>query len=236
MSFFPERIFYLTSERNILHSFLLHDQTKLEICHIVNVTAKTLKYLTLSNEKKYAYVKTFNEDIYIVLANEERVDVIEPNNAGKPVLKHSIIVFPATFLGICIFADNINEYLMVHDTKEPMAVVFTNMSARNILEEQKRNTIAERGNPIMDVFIEAYERFGEYTYGEGKRKMNFIHLTNIPLELVQLYADEQCLNDHNHKVLSPENTPKILDSAITILSRYLMDIIQTRIPVQICTI
>jgi hypothetical protein len=156
----------------------------LEICHTINAAAKPFKYLTLGTEKKYDYVKTFNEDIYIVLANEERVDVIEPNNAGKPVVKHSIKVVPATFLGICIFADNINEYLMVHDTKEPMTVVFTNMSARNILEEQKRNTVVKLGNPIMDVFIEAYERFGEYTYGEVDRKMNLIHLTNIPSDKV----------------------------------------------------
>lgn len=46
VSIYPEKLFYLTKERNILYSFSLFDKTgELQICHTISAAAKPLKYL-----------------------------------------------------------------------------------------------------------------------------------------------------------------------------------------------
>lgn len=71
-----------------------------------------------------------------------------------------------------MFADRINEYLVVHDAKESAVYAFTNMSARNILEEQTRQRTVREGNPILDIFREAVDKFGDYS-----TQIQLMHLT-----------------------------------------------------------
>lgn len=70
-----------------------------------------------------------------------------------------------SFIGVNIFSDSANEYMLIHDHKEPKLFSFANMSARNILKQENHLVEAKKGNPILDVFFEAFERFGEYRNG-----------------------------------------------------------------------
>lgn len=180
-------------------------------------------------------MKCFNEDIYVVLGNSEELHVIEPDSAGKPILKEVIKVGPS-FFGISIFADNMNEYLLVHDRHQPKLMVLTNMSAKNILEQKEKYTKEIKGNPIMDVFMEAYQRFGEYTNGDTTKKITLAHVTKLPEEDIQAYAAELSLSDHEHVVIPPENVLQLLQRASSTPSPLLLQVIHTRIPIQICTI
>lgn len=189
VSIYPERLFYLTKDRNVLYSYSLFDKSgEQQICHTMQTQGKPIKYLRLREEKPYDYVKCFNEDIYTVLGNDQLIHIIEPNKANKPVIKMSIEL-KATFFGINIFADNVNEYLVVHDQNNPQLWVLANMSAKNILEQQAHQQEEKKGNPIMDVFIEAYGRFGDYTQEDLTKKLSLVHVTNLEEKRIMTYVE-----------------------------------------------
>lgn len=129
-----------------------------------------------------------------------------------------------------------NEYMLIHDQTKPELVAFTNMSAKNILEQKEQQRENKSGNPIMDVFVEAYNRFGEYSQGDINKKLSLLHLTSLDEDKVRTYIDELCLSDHEHEIFKPENTPELLKKSIPTPKQQLLQVVHTRIPIQICTI
>lgn len=89
----------------------------------------------MGNNKPYDFLRTFNEDIYIVMGNDEVLDVYQYDyHSGKPKIEHTFNLVPTNFLGVSVFAEGVNEYLVIHDIKASQLCVFSNMSASNILE------------------------------------------------------------------------------------------------------
>lgn len=73
---------------------------------------------------KYEYLRVFNEDIYVALGNKKVVDIFKPNvSDGKLNLQKSINL-DQTFLGISVFSENLNQYLIIFDSKKSKGIVF----------------------------------------------------------------------------------------------------------------
>lgn len=62
------------------------------------------------------------------------------------------------------------------------------MSASNILEEKARSQKKNLGNPNMDVFFEASERFGEYWSHDQPRNIDLYHYTTLNFDRIKSYA------------------------------------------------
>lgn len=110
------------------------------------------------------------------------------------------------------------------------------MSASNILEEKARTQKKNLGNPIMDVFYEASERFGEYWNNDLPRSIDLYHFTSMDFNRVKTYAKELSTTDHFHHQVKELKATELFKHFIQITCDDLLQIIQTRIPIQICTI
>ena len=103
----------------------------------------------------------------MVLGNHKFIDIINPDGNGRINLRQRIELNGESFLGVTILSDKNNEFLLIHDKAKynSKAYVFENMKCDDIFKEEKKEEVRNEGNPIIDVFYEAYERFGEYTDG-----------------------------------------------------------------------
>lgn len=93
--------------------------------------------------------------MYIILGNKQIVDIYKPNQSnGKLILKNSIKL-DATFLGINVFSDNLNQYFLISDSNKPRVFVYENLNCSTMFktEEQQKNSF--KGNPFLDIFYGA---------------------------------------------------------------------------------
>ncbi len=68
----------------------------------------------------------------------------------------------------------------MHDKEKPKVLVFKNLNCEKVLKLNQKDEMINLGNPILDVFYEAYEKFGDYVdYENNQKDMNLYHLTNI---------------------------------------------------------
>lgn len=135
--------------------------------------------MTLLEEEKYEYLRTFNEDLYVALGNSKVIDIFHPNsNDGKLLLKVSVKLEPS-FLGVSIMSEGLNQYLIIFDSIKSQAISFVNMNCETMLKKEHEVKNVFKGNPILDIFYEAKHKFGSYkTYVVGceNPKPKFLNL------------------------------------------------------------
>ena len=127
-------MFYLTRKGNFLYGYDFSSKTDFKCFREVGEK----KYLTSASEEKSQYLRTFSEDLYVILGNQKFIDIIHPDKNGRINLRQRIEVDPTSFLGATILSDKNNEYLVVHDTTKPRAYVFENMKCDNIFKEEQK--------------------------------------------------------------------------------------------------
>ena len=95
-----------------------------------------VKYLTPPGAEKYTYLRTFNEDMYILLGNKQVLDIFKPNSStGKLALKNSIKL-DITFIGVNVFSENLNQYYLIADTNKPRVFVYENLNCSTIFKTE----------------------------------------------------------------------------------------------------
>lgn len=155
---------------------------------------------------------------------------------GKPSFKYSLNL-EATFLGVNTFLDDQNEYLLLHDQQKPSVLVLNKMNLQATLKnEQTKMKNLKKGNPIIDVFVQANLKFGPYTDGELTQNISLVHLTDLNQREIKKYLEELPLANHDSSYLPIREAHEILTKTKSTAGKTLLEIIQTRIPIHVCTI
>lgn len=116
--------------------------------------------------------------------------------------------------------------------------MFKNLNCEKFLNFNQKEDSVNLGNPILDVFYEAYEKFGEYVdYENDERDINLYHLTNIKEKKIQTYAKELKIPNHIHHIWKKEKGLELFYSfKILVDPKTFMKVVLTRIPLQLCTL
>lgn len=104
----------------------------------------------------------------MALGNSKVIDVFHPNsNDGKLLLKVTVKLDPS-FLGVSIMSEGLNQYLIIFDSIKSKAMCFVNMNCQTMIKKELEAKNIFKGNPILDIFYEAKQKFGPYkTYTVG---------------------------------------------------------------------
>lgn len=93
--------------------------------------------------------------MYVLLGNKQTLDVFKPNpSTGKLMLKSSIKL-DITFIGVSVFADNLNQYFLVADSNKPRVFVYENLNCSTMFKTEQQEKNAYKGNPVLDIFYGA---------------------------------------------------------------------------------
>lgn len=75
----------------------------------------------------------------------------------------------------------------------------TNLSTRILVNCHEQKGSECHSNPIIDIFREASERFGEHPIINRRiGKLRLVHLTNLPEDSVLSYTESLVGVDHEH--------------------------------------
>ena len=112
---------------------------------------------------------------------------------------------PKTFLGVTIFNSKTDEFVAIYDECEPKVIRCLNLNCDSVLRETSQKENKKQGNPILDVFYEAYEKFGDYTnHKHDYKKIKLHHLSNLKPEKIENYLHEMNLQNHLHYFQEPK--------------------------------
>ena len=111
------------------------------------------------------------------------------------------------------------------------------MGLNQVLKEKNPTANVLYGNPYLDIFHDAYHKFGDYLDANNvERQLNLYHLTNIK-ENIKNYLKLLPLTNHKQNYYEVENYESLFQDLNSKSSpRRFIEMIRTRIPLQLCTL
>lgn len=114
----------------------------------------------------------------MALGNKKKIDIFHPKSNGKLDLKKHIKL-DLTYLGAVILSKDLNQYLILVDSNKSNATAFFNMNCNTMLEKEENEKNQHFGNPILDVFYGAKDKFGEYKKYNSQSKRSEVKSLNL---------------------------------------------------------